>query len=589
MGQIEAAESWVLAPVPPETARLIAEGTSPLLAPLLARRGAVDADSVRRFLEPSPSDLHDPFLLHGMEAAVTRLLEARRLGERVAIVGDYDVDGITGTALLVAVLGRCGIVTRPILPNRLLDGYGFQVSHVDRAKAGGCSLIVTVDCGTTSAAAVARAHAEGVDVVITDHHLPSPAMPASTLQINPRQAGCGYPFRELTGAGLALKLAQALAARCDRTSALDPLLRIACLGTIADLAPLLGENRTIAALGLKALRQTRSEGLRALIRTAGLTPPFRASDVGYRIGPRLNAAGRLRRPDEALELLLTRDPARAAELAAELDERNRERQAEELKVVEEARQRVLERVALPAIVVEWSEGWHRGVVGIAAARIAREFHRPTVLISIDGRSGVGSGRSIRGIHLHQFLSSFEADLERFGGHAQAIGLEVAAAKLPDLRARLELMAATSWPPELLLRRHEYELEVAPCAVDEALLERLVALQPHGMGNPHPILRVGPLTIAGAPRVFGQGHLRAQARGDDGGTVRLLVWHRGESETVATLPERLEVLAQLDWDSYTQAPVLEVIASRPVAVAASTGGAGRGTSAGTVIEAAAVET
>jgi single-stranded-DNA-specific exonuclease len=561
MGEIDAAESWVLAPLPPETARLIAEGVAPLLAPLLARRGAVDADSVRRFLEPAPSDLHDPFLLHGMEPAVARVLLARERGERIAIVGDYDVDGITGTALLVAVLARCGIATQAILPNRLLDGYGFQLGHVDRAKLAGCSLIITVDCGTTSAAAVERASAEGVDVIITDHHLPSPAMPVATLQINPRQTACAYPFRELTGAGLALKLAQAIALRCDRTSALEPLLRIACLGTIADLAPLLGENRTIAALGLRALRQTRSEGLRALMRIAGLTPPYSASDVGYRIGPRLNAAGRLRRPDEALELLLTRDPERAAALAAELDERNRERQGEEQKVVEEARQRVLDRPTLPPIVVEWSDGWHRGVVGIAASRIAREFHRPAVLISIDGTSGVGSGRSIRGIHLHEFLSAFESELERFGGHAQAIGLQVVAADLPALRARLETAAGACWPAELLRRRHEYELEIAPREVDESLLERLFALHPHGMGNPHPVLRVGPLTLEGVPRIFGRGHLRVQARGDDGGAVRLLVWHRGEPESVARLPERLEVLAQLEWDSYLQAPVLEVMASR----------------------------
>ncbi|HVR29690.1 MAG TPA: single-stranded-DNA-specific exonuclease RecJ [Thermoanaerobaculia bacterium] len=528
----------------------------------MARRGAVDADAARRFLEPSARDLHDPFLLHGMEAAVARLLEARLRGERVAIVGDYDVDGITGTALLTVVLGRCGIATQAILPNRLVDGYGFQISHVDRARTAGCSLVVTVDCGTTSVEAVTRARASGLDVIVTDHHLPSPALPAGTLQINPRQDACTYPFRELTGAGLALKLAQAVATRCDRATALEPLLRIACLGTIADLAPLVGENRTIAALGLRALRHTRSEGLRALIRVAGLTPPFRASDVGFRLGPRLNAAGRLRRPDEALELLLTRDPQRAQALAVELDERNRERQAEEQRVVQEARQRVLERGGpLPAILVEWSEGWHRGVVGIAAARIAREFHRPTVLISIEGATGVGSGRSLRGIHLHQFLSRFEHELERFGGHAQAIGLEVAAGRLPDLRATLEAAATQAWPAELLERRHEYELEVAPRAVNEGLLEHLLALQPHGMGNPPPLLRVGPLTVEGAPRVFGRGHLSVRTRGDDGGVARLVVWRRDESTAPSELPARLEVLAQLDWDGWLQAPTLEVVATR----------------------------
>jgi single-stranded-DNA-specific exonuclease len=546
--------------VPPAAAHLIAQGVSPFHAPLLARRGVVDLDGARRFLQPAAGDLHDPFLLSGMEAAIARLLEARRLDQRVAIVGDYDVDGITGTALLVAVFARCGIATEPILPNRLLDGYGFQSSHVDRAVESGCSLVVTVDCGSTAHAAVRSAREAGVDVIITDHHLAAHPLDAGTLQINPHQPGCGYPFRDLTGAGLALKLAQALAARCDRPAALEALLRIACLGTIADVAPLIGENRIIAALGLKALRQTRSEGLRALIRVAGVSAPFRATDVGFRLGPRLNAAGRLRRPDEALELLLTRDRERATALATELDERNRERQAEEQTVVEEARRRVLERGAPPPIVVEWSEGWHRGVVGIAASRIAREFNRPAVLISIDGASGVGSGRSIRGIHLHRFLGEFEAEMVRFGGHAQAIGLEVAADRLPDLRARLERHASSSWPPELLERRYEYELEVAPRGIDESLLDRLLVLEPHGMSNPNPLLRVGPLTLQGPPRVFGQGHVRAVARGDDGGVVRLLQWRRGETET-APIPERLEVLGQLEWDSFLQAPVLEVAVAR----------------------------
>jgi single-stranded-DNA-specific exonuclease len=231
-------------------------------------------------------------------------------------------------------------------------------------------------------------------------------------------------------------------------------------------------------------------------------------------------------------------------------------------VVEEARKRVIERGDLPSIVIEWSPDWHRGVVGIAASRIAREFNRPTVLISIDGDSGVGSGRSIRGIHLHRFLSAFESEMVRFGGHAQAIGLEVAAGGLHDLRARLEATASADWPPELLARRYEYELEIAPGAVDESLLDRLLALEPHGAGNPNPVLRVGPLTLEGPPRTFGQGHLRAQARGDDGGLVRLLMWRRGETETAPALPERFEVLGQLEWDGFLQAPVLEVIASRP---------------------------
>ena len=261
---------------------------------------------------------------------MTRLLEARRRNERVAIVGDYDVDGITGTALLVAVFTRCGIATEPILPNRLLDGYGFQTAHVDRAQSTGCSLIVTVDCGSTARAAVERAREAGVDVIITDHHLSSHQVPAETIQINPHQAACRYPFRDLTGAGLALKLAQAVALRCDRPTALDALLRIACLGTIADVAPLIGENRTIASLGLKALRQTRSEGLRALIRIAGVVPPFsrhrrRLSGSGRDSTPRADCAAPTRRSSCSSRA----DPERCGGSGRRARRAHRERQAEE--------------------------------------------------------------------------------------------------------------------------------------------------------------------------------------------------------------------------------------------------------------------
>ncbi|MDX1384651.1 MAG: DHH family phosphoesterase, partial [Thermoanaerobaculia bacterium] len=383
---------WAPTPEPPEAERLVAEGVPARLAPLLARRGLHSGDEARSFFRPSLDDLHDPLLLKGMEAAVARLLRAKESGERVAVVGDYDVDGVTGTALLVVVLGACGIDVEAVLPHRLRDGYGFQETQVEKAATLGCSLVVTVDCGTTSTPAVLAAERAGIDVIITDHHIPAADLPRHAIQINPRQEGCGYPFAELSGVGLALKLAQAVARASGREVPVAALLRVACLGTIADLVPLVGENRVIAALGLEALRRTRSCGLRALIRSAGLTPPFQADDVGFRLGPRINAAGRLRSPDEALELLLTRDPDRAEALAAELEACNQERRDQEQKVVDEAREMVLERDPLPGIIVAWSPGWHRGVVGIAASRLAREFHRPALLLSADEEIAVGSGR-----------------------------------------------------------------------------------------------------------------------------------------------------------------------------------------------------
>jgi single-stranded-DNA-specific exonuclease len=536
---------------------------SALLAPLFARRGVASAAEVERFLAPSLDDLHDPLQLLGMSEAVSRLLEAREAAEPVAVVGDYDVDGVSGTALLVASLEACGIDTVPILPNRLVDGYGFQEAQVARARGRGCGLIVTVDCGTGSHEAVQAAREAGIDVVITDHHLPTGAAPDGAVQVNPRQEGCEYPFPELCGAGLAFKLAQALGDAGGRPLPLDALTRVACLGTIADLVPLVGENRIIASIGLAELRRTRSCGLRALMQSAGVTPPVQASDVGFRLGPRLNAAGRLRSPDEALELLLTRDSVRAAELAAGLEECNRERQAQEQQVVDEARALFVEREPRPGILLGWSEQWHRGVVGIAASRIARELHRPTLLLSVDGATSVGSGRSISGISLYDFLDPFRSRFERFGGHDQAVGLSVATDDLEGIRAELERAAV--WPEELLRRRREYEIELRAEQVDDELFEQLRVLQPHGIGNPHPVLRVGPLEMSGAIRSFGRGHRKGRASGDEGGRINLLAWGRRDG-TMLSLEGRFEVLGRLEWDTWIDAPVLQVSDSRPVGAA-----------------------
>ncbi len=455
---------WVAAPVPEAAAVLEEAGQPPWLAVLLARRGVVDGPGAERFLHPSLDHLHDPYLLAGMAETIERLLDARARGEKVAIVGDYDVDGISATAQLMAVFARCGLETEPILPHRLREGYGFQPVHVERARAAGCRLIVTADCGSSSAEAVAAALSEGIGVIVTDHHLPGCELPEGTLHINPRQARCTYPFQDLAAAGLALKLSLALADRCGKPVDPAALLRIACLGTIADLVPLQGENRVIAALGLKALAGAKSQGLKALIQQSGMKPPYTASDVGFRIGPRINAAGRLQDPMAALDLLMSRDPGKALELATELDTLNRERQTAEARVVEEARRMFEERTPLPPILVAWSEQWHKGVVGVAAGRIAKDFHRPTVLLAVEGdvegdvegNKATGSGRSIPGIELHGFLSSWKERMVRFGGHAQAVGLTVETGRLAGLRDEWEA-AGAAWPEELLARRIEYEL------------------------------------------------------------------------------------------------------------------------------------
>lgn len=550
---------WVEAPVPAAAAELASCGLPGWLAALLARRGVAGRVAAESFLNPSLEHLHDPFLLAGMAEAVERLLAARQRGELVAVVGDYDVDGVTATAMLLAVFGACRIQARAILPHRLREGYGFQPVHVEQARALGCSLVVTADCGSSAAAAIAAARASGIDVVITDHHLPGSELPAGTIQINPRQDGCPYPFRDLAAAGLALKLAVALARRCERPLDLRPLLRIACLGTIADLVPLLGENRVIAALGLHALGEVRSLGLKALIQQAGVKPPFTAADVGFRLGPRLNAAGRLDAADKALELLMSRDGQRAAALATELDGWNRERQAEEARVVEEARQRFAVRSPLPPILVAWSPGWHQGVVGIAAGRLAKELNRPVVLLNVAGDSATGSGRSIPDLELHTFLAPWRDSMHRFGGHAQAVGLTIPAGRLETLAREWE-EAGAAWPRDLLAPRHRYELALSPRQVTAELLADLARLEPFGQGNPRPLARIGPLRLSRPPRPFGKGHLAAQAAGDDGATVDLVGW--GWAHRAPSLAGSFEVLAHLELDSYLHTPVLRLVDLRP---------------------------
>ncbi len=557
------AAEWHCAPVPEVAAQLGCDGLPAFFPALLARRGVEDSAAVQRFLTPALDQLHDPHLLAGLPQAVERLHRALQQREAVVVVGDYDVDGVTATALLLGVLRACGLTAEPILPHRLLEGYGFQPVHVDRAQEVGASVIVTVDCGVSSMAAVDRAAEAGIDVLITDHHIPGDQLPAGALLINPRQEDCTYPFPDLAGVGLALKLALAFADRCGRSLPIHQLLRIACLGTIADMVPLRGENRVIAALGLKALGQTRSLGLRALMKKAGVKPPLTASDVGFRLGPRINAAGRLASPDRALELLLATDHQQAEALAAELDQSNRDRQAEEAKVVEEARATIEARDSLPPIAVAWNEGWHRGVVGIAAGRLARELCRPTILLSLDTETdtATGSGRSVAGIDLHRFLAAWKQDYLRFGGHAQAIGMTLSRTQLETVRRRWE-EKAEEWPGELLRKRYQYELELSPREANRSLLSAMRNLEPHGEGNPQPMLLVGPLHLQGSPRLFGNGHLSAMALGDDGSPLRLLGW--GWSDRAEKLAGRFETLGFLERDDYRGGePVLRLVDAREI--------------------------
>ena len=497
-----------------------------------------------------------------MSRAVERLLEARKAGELVALVGDYDADGVSGLAILVAVFRACGLEVEAVVPHRMREGYGFQPVHVEHAQKIGARVIVTVDCGTTSHRAAAAALEVGIGVIVTDHHLPDRPLPDDVVHINPSQKTCSYPFKELSGAGLALKLALALAKARDRT--IDPriLLRVACLGTIADLVPLRGENRVIAAIGLQELARARSPGIRALLDVARVERPFSAADVGYRLGPRLNAPGRLDSAEKALQLLLCRDAELAGRLAAELDGWNQRRQTEERRVTDEASEAISARPSLPPILVAWSESWHRGVVGVAAGRLARRFNRPVILLAVEGQTATGSGRSIDGIDLHDFLRPRSRELTRFGGHSQAIGMTVEKHLLEDLRDSWE-QAAEIWNERIAVRRFEYELDLEPGQISPELMAELSRLEPHGQGNPQPLIRIrGPLHLPWKAKTFGRGHMSTVAAGSDGSRIPLLGW--GWQERLSALEGEFEVLGFLEKDRY-RGTVLRLVDSRPCPV------------------------
>ncbi len=550
-----------------ELEALVDADLSPRLARLLARRGIEDPEAVRRFLEPATEDLHDPRLLLGVDAAVERLLAARTAGERVAIVGDYDADGVSATAILTAVFRACRIDSIPILPHRMAEGYGFQPVHVERAAAEGVRVLVTADCGTKSHAAAGAALAEGIAVIVTDHHLPGEPLDPRVVLINPHQPGCEYPYGQLCGAGVAFKLALALAEAAQRPVDPGVLLRVACLGTIADLVPLTGENRAIAALGLRALETARSPGLKALLEVSNVSAPIRASDVGFRLAPRLNAAGRMDAPDAALELLLARDAARARAVAERLNAWNDERRQEELRVVEEARAAVVEggegdgeaTAGVPRFLMAWSPDWHKGVLGIAAGRIAREFHRPTVLLNLDGEVATGSGRSVPGVHLHDFLMGYEERLDRFGGHSQAVGLSLPAAELEAVYAAI-LEGAAAWDPEQLVREHVFEEHLQPEELTPELVAEVERLEPFGVGNRRPLFHLGPLELPGAPREFGSGHLGLRARSAAGAWVDVTAWRWADRRETFERP--FEILGRLTMDRFLGRPAVELVDARP---------------------------
>ena len=419
----------------------------PTVARLLCLRGLGDAEEAERFLNPSLGHLHDPFRLMGMAEAVTRIEQALARKERIAIHGDYDVDGITSTVILRRALELLGGEVIHFIPERLRDGYGLQPAAIERLHAEGVALIISVDCGIRAAEAARRARELGVDLIITDHHEPDGDLPDALAVINPKRRDCSYPDKYLAGVGVALKLVQALCARAGRERWLPSFIKVAAIGTLADVVPLVGENRVIARLGLGSLsRGPHTIGLRALLDCCGLIgKTIDSYQVAFMVAPRVNAAGRMSTPDIATRLLLSTDEAMADEartLAGQLNDENLRRQAEELGLVTEAKKAIETDPAVGAhnVLVVGGDGWHRGVIGIAASKLVDTYHKPAIVLSIDGDVAHGSCRSIPDFDMLGALERCADLFIRFGGHRQAAGLTMEAARVGEFRQRINAWA-----------------------------------------------------------------------------------------------------------------------------------------------------
>ena len=469
----------------------------PLAARVLATRGLADPASAGRFLSPRLENLPDPFTMKGMEAAVERIVRAVEGGERIACYGDYDVDGVTSTTLLAGFLRAAGAEVSTYVPHRLVEGYGLNTAAVKRLAGEGVRLIVTLDCGITSVAEVAFAARLGVDVVVVDHHTVPVALPAASAILNPHQLGCAYPSKHLAAVGVTFNLALALRRRLrerGRFGSTRPepnlleTLDLVALGTVADVVPLVEVNRLLVRFGLVEIGKARRPGIRALLRVAGIAAgAVTAAQVGFRLGPRINAAGRLDDAGRGVRLLSTSDPAAADALAEELDRENRARQEIERQILEEALADAALRVAAGARGLVLSRpSWHPGVVGIVASRIVERFHRPAVLVGVTDGVGKGSGRSIERFHLHDALTACSGNLLKFGGHRHAAGVTIDPGAIPAFREAFERHAASVLRDEDLVPRTRIEGWVDGVMLDERAATDLERLAPFGAGNPEPV-------------------------------------------------------------------------------------------------------
>ena len=503
------------------------------LSRLLVNRGITDIESAERFLSPSISQLHSPYLMSGMKVALDRIEAAIERKEPILIYGDYDVDGTTAIVILKTAIELCGGATDFHVPHRIRDGYGMQDDVIERAAATGVGLIISVDMGIRAFAPADTARRVGVDLIVTDHHLPGlDGVPNALAVINPNQAGCDYPCKALCGAGVAFKLAQGLLERKKQGSDLSRLLtsfiKIVAIATVADAVPLIGENRVFAKLGLEALRSAVNPGLKALLEVAQLGGrPLTSGEVAFRVAPRINAAGRMDVARDVVELFSVKDPERAREIANRLDQLNAERQEQERRILDAIQARCDEDSALKdafCLVID-GDGWHRGVIGITATRVVERYGRPALVISRDGDEAHGSGRSIAPFHLLNALESCRDLFTRYGGHSHAVGFALPASRVPELKTRLDAFARQ----HLTLADFEpvlsFDAELPLDQITPEFFQLLSRLEPFGVGNPEPVFTAAGTRLMAPPRVLKEKHVKLKLSSTENRELRTENWRR----------------------------------------------------------------
>jgi single-stranded-DNA-specific exonuclease len=584
---------WSHTPGEPEDVAALARavGVSPVVAELLVRGGWTEAGAAQAFLRPELAGLADPFAIDGVAAVVARLAAAIAAGESVVVLGDYDVDGVSSTALLVTVLRRFGLEPRFVVPRRAEDGYGLSRSAIERALEGtpGATLFVALDCGTNSHEEVGWLIGRGLDVIVVDHHRSKERPLAQGLLVNPHvrgraappesrelpaspgagEAGGGTtaaesPWLNLCTVGLVFKVVHGLLKRLRAEShpiALRMKLRdeldLVALGTVADLVPLRGENRILARHGLRVLQETQRPGLRALMDVSGIArgQAIAPADIAFRLGPRINASGRLADAALSVDLLLSENSALCLETARQLDAFNRERQEIERKITDEADELVETRYRADPGIVLFSEDWHPGVVGIVAGRVSRHHHRPCIVLGNEGDQAKGSGRSVDGVNLVEILGRCSEHLSSWGGHPMAVGVALPKLRLEDFRGQFAAAVRAHVGSGIPERRLELAAWLKPDMIDEGLMEELEGLHPFGQGNPQPVFGLGGIVLRRRPEVFKERHFRFWLEGARGRPLHGVAWKM--AERLPPVGEPVDLAVELGWNHFNDRRLLQL--------------------------------